>query len=27
LLIFAPGLLSPFFNAIIRFVYSLVGLV
>jgi Zn-dependent protease len=27
LLIFAPGLLSPFFNAIIRFVYGLVGLV
>jgi Zn-dependent protease len=27
LLIFAPGLLSPFFNAIIRFVYSLVGLI
>ena len=27
LLIFAPGLLTPFFNAIIRFVYSLVGLI
>jgi Zn-dependent protease len=27
LLIFAPGLLSPFFDAIIRFVYSLVGLI